>query len=343
MKNAVAVLVLLLGAAIHVHATSPVRLPEALTAQRQLVASSPGDPGALNDLANLLVLKGQLDEAEGLYRQAADLAPEAAMIHYNLGLLLQQQDRHEEAIEEFQEIVEAVPEHAWGHYQLGLSFEALGGRGKAAIASYAEAFSIDPNLAFADVNPQVIDSRYLTTALLRASHRSPGRVVAPLSYHEPERIARILLPVPAAQADNTAADEAGPAPTEVQPTAAFSGNENSAPGEPGLPVDLTESERQRARAAARIRHQRSPTNRATPPTEDPSRPDPTSAEEIDQLFEDWAREAGSDDGDDFFQDFEPSQDSTGRLELRLLPATGDDEDDPDRLAGRSTQAVVRAR
>jgi len=335
MKKSLALVALLLAIATPTVAEGPARLSEALTAQRELVANSYDDPGALNDLANLLVLGGELEEAETVYQQALYWAPDSGTIHYNLGLLMQQQDLHEQAIAEFTKVVEVHPDNAWAHYQMGLSLEAMNSKGDAAVDSYARAFFLDPRLAFADVNPQVIDSRHLTAAMLQAHRRAPGRVVAPLSYQDPERIAAILLPPPPREDRHSPEIDGGPggpaSPTVAGPTGGENGSD-----EPGLPVDLTNSQQQRARALARS--QRPPTNRVIPAADDPARAAPaeqTGENEMDDLFDDWDTEEDPGAGDDPFDDFAPREESTGRLELRLLPATGDVSSDPDHQASRT--------
>ena len=57
-------------------ATSPPNLYEALRAQQAEASLHPSDPEILNDLGNLLVLAGSLDQAEEAYRRSLELDPQ---------------------------------------------------------------------------------------------------------------------------------------------------------------------------------------------------------------------------------------------------------------------------
>jgi len=344
MNRLLALVTLLLAVAPHNLSAQPVHLTTALKAQRELVAASPDDPGALNDLANLLVLGGRLEEAESVYQQALYWAPDSGTVHYNFGLLYQQQDRHEKAVAEFARAVEARPDNAWAYYQMGLSLEALGTDRQATIDAYARAFYLDPQLAFADVNPQVIDSRFLTPAMLRAHRQAPGRVVAPLSYREPKRIAEILLP-PLPPDLDAGTEAAGSPETDSHPSAAGPADHATGSDPAGLPVELTDTQQQRARALARSQRQHTPTNRATPPVDDPTRAEPADGKPADSLFDDWETETDPGAAEDFFGDYSPQPESTGRLEWRLLPASGEPQPDSPRQANaaRTTPESTRGR
>src|SRR5690606_16991325 len=112
----------MLGLAV-LAATPPEYLPQALEAQRRLVADRPGDAAAHNDLGNLLLLAGDHAGAEAAYRQAVELAPERAPYHQNLALLLQQIDRPAQAQHHYRRVVELDPTNAWATYQVGALLE----------------------------------------------------------------------------------------------------------------------------------------------------------------------------------------------------------------------------
>jgi hypothetical protein len=188
---AVAILV-----ALAAPAATPPDFERALAAQRNLAAERPFDPQVLNDLGNLLMLVGETGEAEDAYRRALELAPDMSSARYNLGLLLLQTDRPRLALAELEQVLEAEPEHAWAHYQIGAIYDLRGAR-RRAVQSYARAFRLDPQLAFPEVNPHVIDNRHLTQAMLVAYRDLPVIAQAPKTYEQPGRIVSLMIPPPA--------------------------------------------------------------------------------------------------------------------------------------------------
>lgn len=186
-------------------ATPPANLPQALEAQRQLVADRPADAAAHNDLGNLLLLAGDEEGAEAAYRRAIEMAPDHASYHYNLALLLQQTERPRRALEQYRRAAELDPTNAWAAYQVGAIYEARG-RNRAAVEWYGRAFRLDPDLAFPDVNPHVIESELTAEAMLHG-YRSRGLAhEAPRMYEEPGRISSLLLPPTAVAIEPAPAD-----------------------------------------------------------------------------------------------------------------------------------------
>lgn len=194
----------------------PPNLNRALDAQRELVARSPDDARALNDLGNLLMLAGDLEAAETAYRRALDIEPGKASARYNLALLLQQRNRRKEAFRQLRLLVTEHPDYAWGWYQIGSLYDLAGQKNKA-VESYATAFRLDPQLAFSEVNPHVIDNRYFTQALIRANRGSSAGNLAPKAYDEPARITGILVPPLALDGEEAPMDDV--AESEAEPAA----------------------------------------------------------------------------------------------------------------------------
>jgi len=173
-------------------ATSP-NLDKALEAQRALAAEYPEDARVFNDLGNLLVLAGDLDQAEQAYLYALELDPRKVSARFNLALLLQQTGRYKPAVEQYRQVLELDPNHAWAHYQMGSLYDHWR-QDALAVKFYARAFALDPQLAFPEVNPHVIDNRLLTEALLVAHRGTAVSPMAPKAYDEPSRIAQLLVP-----------------------------------------------------------------------------------------------------------------------------------------------------
>ena len=177
---------LLLGAA------PTAQLTQAVDAQRALVAEQPGNAGALNDLGNLLVEMRQTEEAEEAYRRAMAIDPGRPEPPYNLSLLLAT-DRPREARRLLKAMLKEHPEHAWGHYHLGTLHQAQGNRGPA-LASYREAFRLDPSLSDPRQNPHVLDNSMATAAMLEAFSMIASSATSQRLYVEPKHITGLLLP-----------------------------------------------------------------------------------------------------------------------------------------------------
>jgi tetratricopeptide (TPR) repeat protein len=173
-------------------AAPPPNLERAVAAQRALVAQE-ATPERYNDLGNLLLLADDLEGAREAYARAIELDESLASAHYNLGLLLQQSGRERNALRHFREVVELAPEHAQAWFQIGVLHERAGAEAPA-VRAYARAYLLDPRLSFSDENPQLLDSRLTTQALLRAHEGLSTASEAPLAYAEPRRIAGLLLP-----------------------------------------------------------------------------------------------------------------------------------------------------
>jgi cytochrome c-type biogenesis protein CcmH/NrfG len=187
LAAALVVAPLLLGAA------PTAQLADAVAAQRTLVAERPGDGGALNDLGNLLVETGALEEAEEAYRRAMEIEPSRPEPPFNLALLLAANDHPREARRLLKAMLNEHPDHAWGHYQLGALRQANGSRNRA-LRSYREAFRLDPSLSDPQRNPHVLDNSLATAAMLEAFALIAPAVTSQRIYVEPTHITGLLLP-----------------------------------------------------------------------------------------------------------------------------------------------------
>lgn len=207
-KFLLAILALTLVVGLTTAADPTPNLERALVAQQEVVAASPFDPQAYNDLGNLYALAGRDDDAEAAYRRALELDPRSTAIHFNLAVLLQQQRRLREAQQALLQVLEIDPRHAWTHYQLGMLAAERGQRSKA-IEHYARAFAYDPQLTFPRNNPHIIDNRLSTEALLVSQrYREAPSAKVPRQYADPARITELLLYV---EDEPEVGDEADPA------------------------------------------------------------------------------------------------------------------------------------
>jgi len=166
---------------------------DAIRAQRELLEANTGSAALWNDLGNLLVEVGDLGEAERSYRNALAIDARHEGARFNLAMLLHESGRLDEASVEYEALLVEHPQNAWGHYLLGSIFEARKRR-RQAVAAYAEAFSLDRQLLYPDVNPHIISSRYVAEALLRS--RDVKVALAPRSYDDADRIRGLLTREP---------------------------------------------------------------------------------------------------------------------------------------------------
>ena len=194
-------------------AATPPNLAKAIEEQRKLAEESAA-PGVLNDLANLLVLAGQRGEAESIYRRVLTLDAANDEARFNLGLLLQSRGDIDEAEDLYMAVTERQPGNPWPFYQLGVIYESRAQR-RDAIDAYGTALALDPQLYFADVNPQVLRNNLLTESILAAAGRRQNRSLAPMQYSRPRQITQMLLSLP-----TLTGDAAGAATTPQEPLSA---------------------------------------------------------------------------------------------------------------------------
>lgn len=225
---------------------SAPNLAKTLEAQRRLAVEKPNDPAVFNDLGNLLQLSRRPEEAETAYRRAIELDPNRVSALFNLGLLQQEKGERREAAKLYKRALKIEPRHAWAHYQLGSVYEASGDESKA-IDSYAASFALDPQLAFPEVNAQIVDNKLVTQAMLRAYRSDYKPTQAPTMFDDPRRIRPLLVQPVGKEAAQAPAAAQAQVPTPPPPvpglrngtaagTAAAKGQQ--APGTVLRPQDL---------------------------------------------------------------------------------------------------------
>lgn len=306
-------------------AVAPPNLSNALESQKALAVEQPADPQVQNDLGNLLILAGRQEEAEAAYRRALELAPDMTSARYNLGLLLLQTERPQEALAAFRAVVEAEPRHAWAHYQIGVIHDQKGSTGRA-VKQYGKAFRLDPQLAFPEVNPHVIQNRHVTEAMLVAYRDLPVVAQVPKAYEEPSRIVNLMVPAP----EPTAVAAEGGGEPGIRPTPTYA---PGAPGEPAVPTAGPEGERilreEDLQQGGTVNQIVVPGGVYQPPPRGGTRVPPVrtytppprgiapEGRQPGALPPETTQPPGG-------QRFVPGIPSTGRLELQLFPTEGDD-------------------
>jgi tetratricopeptide (TPR) repeat protein len=124
------------------------------------------NPSAQSYLGNILLQKGQVDEALAHLQASIELEPNNSQAHNNLGWALLPKGRVDEAIAQFQKALEIQPRSAAIHYNLGVAFSQKEQVGKA-IEQYQEAVDLQPDFVQARNN--------LGDALLRTG-RTDGAI-----------------------------------------------------------------------------------------------------------------------------------------------------------------------
>ncbi|KAF2361658.1 Tetratricopeptide repeat [Trinorchestia longiramus] len=99
-------------------------------------------PKAYGNLANILSSRGHKEEAEVAYKKALSYRSNMADVHYNLGILFQEQKRFEESIREYRLAIQFRPRMAMAHLNLGLVL-GLVGRKDEAIEVYRQCSQLD--------------------------------------------------------------------------------------------------------------------------------------------------------------------------------------------------------
>lgn len=100
---------------------------QAILHYRESLQISPVGADAHYNLGTVLSERGQLEEAMEHFRKALEIDPESSDVHTNLAGVLVRQGKVEEAIEHFREALQIRPGNPWAHFNLA---SLLAGRGK---------------------------------------------------------------------------------------------------------------------------------------------------------------------------------------------------------------------
>jgi tetratricopeptide (TPR) repeat protein len=101
---------------------------------------------AYKNLGNSYSGLKQYNEAAAALKHAAEIEPNNAAAHFNLGLALYNGGRYSEAIEAYKAVIKLRPELAGAHYNLGLVFAATNNN-DGARAEYEILKKLNPNMA----------------------------------------------------------------------------------------------------------------------------------------------------------------------------------------------------
>ena len=124
---------------------------DALLALQKAAELLPDDAEAHYNLGTVLKDLGQLDDAVTSYRRALDINPDFAEAHNNLGVALKDFGRLDDAGASYRRALDINPDFAEAHNNLGIALKDLGQLDDA-VASYRRALEIKPDFAEAHYN-----------------------------------------------------------------------------------------------------------------------------------------------------------------------------------------------
>jgi Flp pilus assembly protein TadD len=127
------------------------RVDEAIIHYQAALQIKPDFEEAHNNLGIALFQKGNVDEAIARYQKALQIRPGYADAHNNLGNALLQKGRVDEAITHYQQALQFNPGYAKAHNNLGIAWFQKKNVDEA-IAQYQEALQIKPDYAEAHIN-----------------------------------------------------------------------------------------------------------------------------------------------------------------------------------------------
>jgi FkbM family methyltransferase len=121
-------------------------LDEAERLYRAVLKQQPRNAVALNDLGIVMVQRGQRALGEDLFRNAVSAKSDYVEAYANLGTLLRERGELDEAIAQFQRALAAKPRYADAHFHLGKLFEKKDNADEA-IACFKRAIACNPDHA----------------------------------------------------------------------------------------------------------------------------------------------------------------------------------------------------
>lgn len=97
---------------------------EAANAYRQVLARDPQNTAALQNLGNVLLDVGEIEQAISIYQQAIQISPNSGL-YYNLAAAYLRQKQYEKARTAYQEAVRLEPNYAAAHHGLAVCYYYL--------------------------------------------------------------------------------------------------------------------------------------------------------------------------------------------------------------------------
>ena len=115
------------------------------------LAKNPGCPLASNNLGNILLRKGRVEEAIALFRKSISIHDSGPDIHNSLGNALLELNQPDNAIAEYRNALKIDPANFGAYNNLGITY-AQNGQANEAMIQYEKALEINPHYADAHNN-----------------------------------------------------------------------------------------------------------------------------------------------------------------------------------------------
>ena len=125
-------------------ATERADLEARRTEFEQAAAKTPDDPGALNNLGQVLARLGQTAEALARFERAVALAPSNAAYHFNLARAATALGNRGRAVESLREAARLLPKDGATHYTLGVALQKNNDN-EAALPELERAVALSPS------------------------------------------------------------------------------------------------------------------------------------------------------------------------------------------------------
>ena len=137
---------------------------------------TPNNPALLNELGNVLVQHGRLQQAVVQYVKALKIQPDLAITWNNLGVARTAQGKFADGENAYRRAIKLNPAYALAYYNLGANFDQRKNFDQA-LVYYQRAIEIDPGLLDVRNNPQIASNRHIPEILIQSYLDKGGSVV----------------------------------------------------------------------------------------------------------------------------------------------------------------------
>jgi len=150
-----------------------------IVAYRLRLATEPANPALYNNLANLYVMRGWIDEAIRSYKKAIDLEPRSPILWNNLGTAYLKEGKQSKAYGAFLRAVKIDEKYALGWYNIGVIYDQAGNYDRA-LEMYLKAASYKPDLLDVKSNPQSVANPKILAVRVKRYLEEEGNLPLPL-------------------------------------------------------------------------------------------------------------------------------------------------------------------